>query len=381
MKTRTLLATMLFVMASVTVKAQPMSYYAMRDNARFLTDRMAYTLGLTERLIDDLYMINYDYIYAVNDYLDDIAYGYHYDDYMAILAARDAAIRLLLTPYQWTRFITYDYFYRPIFFQNARWWFGVYDYYPRTTRFYFGVPRHYANYHGGHFFAGMRPARGHIGPGHGFGPHAGRIGDGFRGNDNYHNGNRGHVGGDNRGYHFENNNRGGNRGGGVVHNDRNNHGGNHNNNGGYIGGNPNNGNNHNNNGGYSGSYNGGNNGSVRGDHNPGGMNRGGSNNGSVRGGSRSNFSSGSGTRVTTPVSEPRTVEVRNNFGSSGRSSMGSSHSAGSVRSVGGGSSNSRPSGFSSAGSSSRASSAGRSMSAGGGSRGGHSGVSRGAGRR
>ena len=120
MKTRTLLATMLFVMASVTVKAQPMSYYAMRDNARFLTDRMAYTLGLTERLIDDLYMINYDYIYAVNDYLDDIAYGYHYDDYMAILAARDAAIRLLLTPYQWTRFITYDYFYRPIFFQNAR---------------------------------------------------------------------------------------------------------------------------------------------------------------------------------------------------------------------------------------------------------------------
>ena len=108
MKTRTLLATMLFVMASVTVKAQPMSYYAMRDNARFLTDRMAYTLGLTERLIDDLYMINYDYIYAVNDYLDDIAYGYHYDDYMAILAARDAAIRLLLTPYQWTRFITYD---------------------------------------------------------------------------------------------------------------------------------------------------------------------------------------------------------------------------------------------------------------------------------
>ena len=373
MKTRTLLATMLFVMATVTVKAQPMSYYAMRDNARFLTDRMAYTLGLTERLIDDLYMINYDYIYAVNDYLDDIAYGYHYDDYMAILAARDAAIRLLLTPYQWSRFISYDYFYRPIFFQNARWWFGVYDYYPRSTYFYFGVPRHYANYHGGHFFAGMRPARGHVGPGHGFGPHAGRIGDGFRGNDHYHNGNHGRVGGNNRGYHFDNN-RGGNRGGGITHNDRN-HSGNHNN-----GGNPNIGHNGNN-GGYSGSYNGGNNGNVRGDHNSGGMNRGG-NNGSVRGGSRSNFNSGSSTRVTTPVSEPRTLEIRNNFGSSGRSSMGSSHSAGSVRSVGGGSSNSRPSGFSSAGSSSRSSSAGRSsMSAGGGSRGGHGGVSRGAGRR
>lgn len=368
MKTKTLLATVLIVMASVTAKAQPMSYYAMRDNARFLTDRMAYTLGLTDRLIDDLYMINYDYIYAVNEYLDDIAYGYHYDDYMAILAARDAAIRLLLTPYQWSRFVSYDYFYRPIYFQNARWWFGVYDYYPRTTHFYFAVPRHYAHYRGGHYFAGMRPARGHVGPGHGFGPHAGRIGDGFRGNDHVHNGHRGYDGGNNHGYHFENNNRGGNRGGNVGH-DRNNHEGNHNN-GGY-------------NGSYSGSYNGGgmnndgNHGNVRGDNYGGGMNRGGVNNGSVRGGSRSNFSSGSGTR-TTAVSEPRTIEVRNNYGSS-RGNMGSSHNPGNIRSVGGGSS--RAGSFSSAGSSSRSSSVSRGMGAGGGNRGGNGGAVRGAGRR
>ena len=378
MKTRTLLATMLFVMATVTVKAQPMSYYAMRDNARFLTDRMAYTLGLTERLIDDLYMINYDYIYAVNDYLDDIAYGYHYDEYMAILAARDAAIRLLLTPYQWTRFITYDYFYRPIFFQNARWWFGVYDYYPRSTRFYFGVPRHYRNYHGGHYFAAMRPVRGHVGPGHGFGPHAGRIGDGFRGNDRMHNGNHGNVRGNNnnRGYHFDTNRGGNNRNNGGNRNDnmRNdrNHNGNHNN------------------GGYNGSYNnGGNNGNVHGGNNP-GMNRGGSgSNGAVRGGSRSNFNSGSNTR-TTVVNEPRTIEVRNSVGTSSRSSMGASTRNSSVRTISSGRGSSRPSSsFGSASSSSRASSASRSVSpshssrsvsTGGGSRGGSASVSRGGGR-
>ncbi len=369
MKTKTLLATMLFVMATVTVKAQPMSYYAMRDNARFLTDRMAYTLGLTERLIDDLYMINYDYIYAVNDYLDDIAYGYHYDDYMAILAARDAAIRLLLTPYQWTRFITYDYFYRPIFFQNARWWFGVYDYFPRSTHFYFGVPRHYRHYHGGHYFAAMRPVRGHVGPGHGFGPHAGRIGDGFRGNDRMHNGNHGNMRGNNnnRGYHFDtsrggnNRNNGGNRND-NVRNDRN-HNGNHNN--------------------------GGNNGNVHGGNNP-GMNRGGSgSNGAVRGGSRSNFNSGSNTR-TTVVNEPRTIEVRNSVGTSSRSSMGASTQNSSVRTISSGRSSSRPStSFGSASSSSRASSASRSVSPshssrsvspGGGSHGGSAGVSRGGGR-
>ena len=75
----TLAAVAMFI-TTMTMQAQPMSYYAMRENARFLTDRMAYTLGIATSLLDDLYMINYDYICGVNDYLDDVAYGYHYDD-------------------------------------------------------------------------------------------------------------------------------------------------------------------------------------------------------------------------------------------------------------------------------------------------------------
>ena len=161
---------MLLAISSLTMNAQPMSYQAMRDNARFLTDRMAYTLGIAPSLLDDLYMINFDYIYGVNDYLDDIAIGYHYDDYMAICYARDAALRRLLSPYQWDRYIALDYFYRPISFTANRWRFAVYNYYPRTGHFYYRKPHHFASYHGGNFFAGMRPAGGRVGPGHIGGP-------------------------------------------------------------------------------------------------------------------------------------------------------------------------------------------------------------------
>ena len=75
MKTFRIIITSLFIMIASYTKAQPMSYDAMSHNALFLTDRMAYTLGITsEAIIDDLYRINYDYICGVNDYLDDIIY-------------------------------------------------------------------------------------------------------------------------------------------------------------------------------------------------------------------------------------------------------------------------------------------------------------------
>lgn len=221
----TLAAVAMFI-TTMTMQAQPMSYYAMRENARFLTDRMAYTLGIATSLLDDLYMINYDYICGVNDYLDDVAYGYHYDDYMMVMYARDAALRRLLTPYQWERLVALDYFYRPISFVNHRWSFSIYAYDPYRTHFYYGVPTRYNHYRGGHFFRGMAPAGGHIGPHGGPGP-------GY------------HEGGPNRPQHGYNSRRDDNRGfnGGGNGNINNNV----NNNSGHGGGNYNGGNNNHNN--------------------------------------------------------------------------------------------------------------------------------------
>lgn len=161
----------MIMLTSVAATAQPMNPYAIRSNARFLTDRMAYTLGLSAAILDDLYCINYDYIYGVNDYLDDVALGYRYDDYMAVVYARDYALRRLLTERQWALLMTYDYFYRPISFINHRWSFGIYLHDRHFDHFYYNAPRRFNDYRGGHFFGGMRPGGG-VNPGPG-----GRPGD------------------------------------------------------------------------------------------------------------------------------------------------------------------------------------------------------------
>ena len=158
---RTTLAAVILFVGAITVNAQSMSIAAMRSNARFLTDRMAYTLGINDPfLIDEIYRINYDYIWGVNEYLDDVALGYYYDDYMAVVAARDAALRNLLGVRLWNRIVNYSYFYRPIVFANHVWRFSIYDYDRYgVNRFYYHAPRPLVTYTGGHFFRGMTPRR------------------------------------------------------------------------------------------------------------------------------------------------------------------------------------------------------------------------------
>lgn len=164
MKTlRNLLTAVVILCGTLTMNAQSMSITAIRSNARFLTDRMAYTLGIRDPfLIDEIYRINYDYIYGVNHYLDDIALGYYYDDYMMVCNARDIALRNLLGITVWNRLIGYSYFHRPIIFSNHRWHFGIYDH-DRfgATYFHYSAPRPFAGgYAGGHFFGGMAPRGG-----------------------------------------------------------------------------------------------------------------------------------------------------------------------------------------------------------------------------
>ena len=63
---RTTLAAVILFIGAMTVNAQSMSIAAMRSNARFLTDRMAYTLGISDPfVIDEIYRINYDYIWGI----------------------------------------------------------------------------------------------------------------------------------------------------------------------------------------------------------------------------------------------------------------------------------------------------------------------------
>ena len=166
---RTTLAAVILLVGAMTLHAQSMSITAMRSNARFLTDRMAYTLNIRDPfLIDEMYRINYDYILGVNGYLDDVALGYYYDDYMAVCAARDLALRNLLGVRIWNSLIGYSYFHRPIVFANRGWHFSIYDHDRYGAHhFFFHAPRPFTGgYGGGHFFHGMAPKGGrpHVAP-------------------------------------------------------------------------------------------------------------------------------------------------------------------------------------------------------------------------
>lgn len=163
---RTILTAVILLIGTMTMNAQRMSYEAMSSNARFLTDRMAYTLGIRDPfIIDDIYRINYDYIYGVNNYLDEVALGYYYEDYNSILLARDYALRNLLGDLLWNRLIGYSYFHRPIVFANRGWHFSIYDYdHHGPHHFFYSAPRPFGSrYAGGHFFHGMAPRGGHPG--------------------------------------------------------------------------------------------------------------------------------------------------------------------------------------------------------------------------
>lgn len=129
-----------------------MSTSKMRNHARFLTDRMAYELDLTPRQYDDIYEINFDYIYWVDRIMNDVVYGYRdaIEAYYDLLDERNDDIRYVLTYRQYQHFMDCVYFYRPIYTNGRGWNFRIYTTYSNYTFFYYDAPRHYKSYTGGH---------------------------------------------------------------------------------------------------------------------------------------------------------------------------------------------------------------------------------------
>ena len=63
----------LAMMMAMTITANAMSYTAAKNEALFLSDKMAYELNLTDAQYDAVYEINLDYLMSVNGRND--AYG------------------------------------------------------------------------------------------------------------------------------------------------------------------------------------------------------------------------------------------------------------------------------------------------------------------
>lgn len=135
-----------------TIQMFAMSTSTIRNHARFLSDRMAYELDLSPRQYDDVYEINYDFIYWSSRIMNDVVYGYGdaIDHYYDLLDDRNDDLRYVLSGAQYRRFLNCSYFYRPIYTTGRSWSFRIYTVYRNHTFFYFDAPVHYKTYSGAH---------------------------------------------------------------------------------------------------------------------------------------------------------------------------------------------------------------------------------------
>ena len=129
----------MFTMTFTTASA--MSYEQARQQALFLTDKMAYELNLTDDQYEAAYEVNLDYLMGINTY-DDL--------YSVYWRQRNLDLSYILLDWQYRAFCDATYFYRPLYWDGGFWHFGIYARYPRRDYFFFGRPHFYVSYRGDH---------------------------------------------------------------------------------------------------------------------------------------------------------------------------------------------------------------------------------------
>ena len=130
----------LAVMMVMTISANAMSYNAAKNEALFLSDKMAYELNLTAAQYEAVYEINLDYLMSLNGHGD--VFGIWWD-------RRNADLRFVLTPWQHDKYVALNHFYRPVAWKAGGWTFAVYSHYGRG-HFYNAHPKVFVSYRGGH---------------------------------------------------------------------------------------------------------------------------------------------------------------------------------------------------------------------------------------
>ena len=140
-----------------------MSYNAAKNEALFLSDKMAYELNLTAAQYEAVYEINLDYLMSLNGHAD--VFGIWWD-------RRNADLRFVLNSWQFDKYMGLAHFYRPVAWHAGGWTFAVYSHYNRG-HFYNAHPKVFVTYRGGNshrdprFYAGRhmpKPAVHHPAP-------------------------------------------------------------------------------------------------------------------------------------------------------------------------------------------------------------------------
>ena len=129
----------LAMMMVMTISANAMSYNAAKNEALFLSDKMAYELNLTAAQYEAVYEINLDYLMSLNGHAD--VFGIWWD-------RRNSDLRYVLNAWQYDKYITLAHFYRPVAWKAGGWTFAVYSHYNRG-HFYNDRPKVFVTYKGG----------------------------------------------------------------------------------------------------------------------------------------------------------------------------------------------------------------------------------------
>ena len=127
------------MMMVMSISANAMSYNAARNEALFLSDKMAYELNLNGAQYGAVYEINLDYLMSMNSRGD--VFGIWW-------SRRNSDLRHVLSAWQYDKYMASSYFYRPLVWNAGKWQFSIYRHYSNHNLFYMSHPAGYASYKG-----------------------------------------------------------------------------------------------------------------------------------------------------------------------------------------------------------------------------------------
>ncbi|MCR5820973.1 MAG: hypothetical protein K6F94_08540 [Bacteroidaceae bacterium] len=132
--------TIIILAFSYLLPVMGMPYKEAREQALYLTDKMAYELNLNSQQYNDCYEINLDYFLSVQT--PEEIYGPY-------LAYRNADLRHILLDWQYSIFTAVDYFFHPLAWLRGVWHYPIYRHYA-VNHYYYSQPKAFWRYHGGH---------------------------------------------------------------------------------------------------------------------------------------------------------------------------------------------------------------------------------------
>src|SRR5574344_1664225 len=137
---KTIRIMMIAVMMTIASCVSAMTYDQAREQALFLTDKMAYELNLSDEQYEAAYEVNLDYLMDVDN--PNNIYG-------GCWSRRNAELEDIFADWQYENYVAASYFYRPIYWADHIWHFGIYARYTNRHDFYRERPTVFMSYRGG----------------------------------------------------------------------------------------------------------------------------------------------------------------------------------------------------------------------------------------